>query len=241
MMRVLPALCAVALVAVPGLSGASPEPAPVRVLVRHSAPPAPAVLLGLRFGLDEVSQTMRLLGRRIVWVEGEDGAAVDATVTTGGADVSVSAAGAGTAEIDTPCTFSVRPGPDRRAAALSTWRTGAGAHAAEEARVAEWHPALVKFGAAQLNERFARATGTGMTAEAWAGWIAMKALGEAALRAEAAGSLCGALTRQALDGHKGQPLRFDPVTRELNQPLYVVTDRAVLAEIDTTNPSVRLR
>lgn len=55
--------------------------------------------------------------------------------------------------------------------------------------IADWHPEFRRYGAGELNERFERAYGTPMTPPAWHGWIAVKAIGEAALRGE---DLCAA-------------------------------------------------
>ena len=87
-----------------------------------------------------------------------------------------------------------------------------------------WHPALERFGAAQLNERYRKRFGSDMDERAWAGWLSIKVLLDAALRTGTS-DRC-ALERFLLsaagrfDGHKGVPLFFDPQTRELVQPLY---------------------
>ena len=67
-----------------------------------------------------------------------------------------------------------------------------------------------------------------MTPGAYAGWIAVKALVEAALRPAAPNDRCAGLARLRFDGHKGRPLTFDRLSRALQQPLYVVNQgRAV--------------
>jgi hypothetical protein len=83
----------------------------------------------------------------------------------------------------------------------------------------EWHPALEKFGAGELNQRFLRAVGRPMTPAAWLGWMAVKCVVEAAFR-PGAGVLRTQLRTLRIDGHKGIPLSFD-VHRRLGQPLYV--------------------
>ena len=92
--------------------------------------------------------------------------------------------------------------------------------------VSLWHASLVRFGAEQLNRRYALRVGRAMDADAWAGWFAVKGLAEAALRARAttALALAKALTDSTAryDGHKGMPLRFDTRTGVLRQSLYVV-------------------
>jgi len=90
--------------------------------------------------------------------------------------------------------------------------------------VVAWHPALERFGAAQLNERYRKRFGTNMDERAWASWLSIKVLLDAALRTGTSDHCT--LERFFLsatgrfDGHKGVPLFFDPQTRELVQPLY---------------------
>ena len=83
----------------------------------------------------------------------------------------------------------------------------------------EWDGDGVKFGAAQLNDRYRLAHEAKMSSHAWAGWFAVKVLWEAAVRSRSA-------TPQAIqqflespgaafDGHMGRPLRFDMKTRTL--------------------------
>lgn len=93
------------------------------------------------------------------------------------------------------------------------------------ARAVLWHERLFRYGAEQLNERYRRRFGTGMDSDAWAAWMAVKALAEASLRAagdrppltEALGG-----RRARFDGHKGAPLSFSAPGGTLAQPLYVV-------------------
>jgi hypothetical protein len=60
-----------------------------------------------------------------------------------------------------------------------------------------------------------------MTADAWCGWVAVKAIAEAALRARslAPADVADALRALRFDGHKGQPLYFD-ARQQLVQPTY---------------------
>jgi hypothetical protein len=87
-----------------------------------------------------------------------------------------------------------------------------------------WDPALERFGAAQLNERYRKRFGGDMDENAWAGWMSIKILVDAALRKGTKDPcaleqfLVG--TDARFDGHKGVPLFFDPRTRELVQPLF---------------------
>jgi hypothetical protein len=95
---------------------------------------------------------------------------------------------------------------------------------ARYAGLVAWDPALERFGAAQLNERYRNRFRSGMDENAWAGWMSIKILVDAALR-KGTKDPC-ALERFLLgkdarfDGHKGVPLFFDPRTRELVQPLF---------------------
>lgn len=88
-----------------------------------------------------------------------------------------------------------------------------------------WDPDLFRYGAQQLNERYRRRFHQGMTGEAWAGWMAVKVLTEAVLRAgdgdrERVMEQLGG-SRAAFDGHKGTPLAFTARGHTLAQPLYV--------------------
>jgi hypothetical protein len=192
-------------------------------------PSSPAgVSAGIRFGAEEVAHTARLLGREVQVVPSADAGDADARIETSSNAVSISASPHGDAG-GAPCRLHLRPTGAERRAAFERWRDTAPS-APHDAALVEWHPTLVKYGAAQLNERFSRATAAPMDADAWAGWIAVKALGEAMLRATSS-DLCGTLRRQALDGHKGQPLRFDEASGRLRQPLYIATPATVLDEV----------
>ena len=83
-------------------------------------------------------------------------------------------------------------------------------------RAAEWHPRLVRDGAAALNARFRRHAGAAMDAAAWRGWMAVRVAFDAALRAVSGE---GDLLAQTFEGHKGQPLRFAE-DGHLRQPTY---------------------
>lgn len=168
---------------------------------------------GIALGVEEMSQTARLLGADVRLVRRPEANAIADGVLIAGKGtrrqrestplVHLGPLPAGTG----PCSFSVAP--------------AAGGGLA-------WHPSLDRYGASELNERYMKRYGTGMTADAYAGWIAVKALVESALRSPDRSGRCAALTRLRLDGHKGRPLSFDPATRVLQQPLYVVRDgRAV--------------
>jgi hypothetical protein len=113
------------------------------------------------------------------------------------------------------------------------------AAAADSTHLALWHPSLERFGAEQLNDRFHRRFGAAMDSDAWMGWLAMKMALDLALHAHSASgpTLLQQLAdpHTAFDGQKGRPLRFDPATHRLVQPLYRIAgsgDSArVVAEI----------
>lgn len=93
-----------------------------------------------------------------------------------------------------------------------------------------WHAGLTRYGATQLNERFLRQGGAPADPAGWAGWMAVKVLWEAVLRtgstdAAALASYLGADSAR-FDGHKGEPLRFDPETHQLRQPVYLASAAA---------------
>lgn len=119
-----------------------------------------------------------------------------------------------------------RPGVFRTGLPEEAYVTAADAAGIPAAEVVLWEPRLFRYGAEQLNERYRRRFGTGMTGEAWAGWMAVKALTEAALRAGDGGpaALLERLggSRSAFDGHKGTPLAFTAPGGTLAQPLYVI-------------------
>lgn len=123
--------------------------------------------------------------------------------------------------------FHVEASDAMCAAALAA-REGSSPESGSPVRAALWHPTLERFGAAQLNDRFRARFGAGMDGPAWAGWMAVKALWEASLRARTAepAGLRAYLERDAtqLDGHKGWALSFRPWDHQLRQPLYLIAD-----------------
>jgi hypothetical protein len=129
------------------------------------------------------------------------------------------------------CEFRLAPDEATRAAIIETWRASADGPAAPGAvTLAVWHPSLTDNGAADLNQRFEQFASRPMTSEAWLGWCAVKALSEAWLAA-GADSLCQEVAEREFDGHKGQPLRFDPATGVLLQPMYIVSDDQVIGVV----------
>ncbi len=181
---------------------------------------------GVRFGVSEAAHTAGLLGRHVE---------LDARATT---DQSTVVIGANTISIaageDPACQFRIDPSFERRQRAVAVWNAqsdGAAATADAALEALAWHPQLSRFGADELNERFRRATGGRMTSPEWLGWVAVKALAEAFLRAEPGTALCGSLRSVRFDGHKGRPIRFDGA-RELQQTLVIARDGKMLAEVD---------
>jgi ABC-type branched-subunit amino acid transport system substrate-binding protein len=120
-----------------------------------------------------------------------------------------------------PNVFHMEASARMYAAALAT-RAGEAADAREAVL---WHPELERFGAGQLNDRFRARFGEAMDGPAWAGWMAVKALWEASLRARTTEvpGLRAYLERDAtqFDGHKGWPLSFRAGDHQLRQPLYL--------------------
>jgi hypothetical protein len=96
-----------------------------------------------------------------------------------------------------------------------------------EGKVELWSSLLERYGAAQLNDRFAGATHLSMNGSAWAGWFAVKVVWESMLqmKGKGAGGLREYLLKPAthFDGHKGAPLSFRESDHQLRQPLYAIT------------------
>jgi hypothetical protein len=195
---------------------------------------------GAELGIAEAGQMARLLGQSIELVADSPGATgsvagfITRTRDPEGHVTPVVTLEPGASRH--ACVFSVAASEARKAAALQQWAsTEAGPGDRAGLTVLEWHPSLKRFGASEVNERFVAQHGTPMTSAAWLGWIAVKALAEAAMRREAPAEACDGFRRLRFDGHKGVPLRFDPDTRELRQPLYIVertaTGEKVLGEV----------
>lgn len=115
---------------------------------------------------------------------------------------------------------------------------------------AMWYHERKPFGAGSLSARFQERFGRPMDPLGWAGWLAVKVLWEASLRAgttEPAG-LVAFLEgpRAEFDGHKGVPLGFRPWDHQLRQPLYLLRARTeiparwdmfdVVAEVPRAGP-----
>lgn len=185
------------------------------IIVLVLGAPSAELRRGLEFGALEMAHTARLLGSdvRLAFSEA-DAPLPNAVIVTAGSPrdgatvpavhVAATPASAG------PCDFAI-------------------VAPAATPDVVLWHPTLFRYGASELNERFSRKYGVPMSDEAWKGWVAVKAIVESALRAQH-DEPCDALAALRFDGHKGRPLYFDPVTRTLVQPLYVVKDGRVAGE-----------
>jgi hypothetical protein len=89
-----------------------------------------------------------------------------------------------------------------------------------------WSPALERYGAAQLNDRFRSEFHRDMDSDAWCAWFAVKIVWESAMRMRGDGpeALRHHLSNQAtqFDGHKGAPLSFRSPDHQLRQPLYAI-------------------
>ena len=94
-----------------------------------------------------------------------------------------------------------------------------------------WAPTFEKYGASQINDRYRARYQLLMDGGAWAGWVAIKIVAEAALRtrSDRADAILSYLESPAatFDGHKGWPLSFRSADHQLRQPLYMVLPNAV--------------
>jgi ABC-type branched-subunit amino acid transport system substrate-binding protein len=201
---------------------------------------------GVTLGVEEAARTGELMDRAIALISVEAGdvgrairdGRVAAVVGAGGDDSAREAAAmadaAGVLFLNAGSRSDALRGAECRrgvfhveaseamyAAALAARGDGAA-----DAAAVLWHPSLERFGAGQLNDRYRARFGGEMDGPAWAGWMAVKALWEASLRARSIdpAALRAYLERGAtqFDGHKGWPLSFRAWDRQLRQPLYLV-------------------
>lgn len=98
---------------------------------------------------------------------------------------------------------------------------------------AAWHPTLEAWGAIQLQNRFRALAGRAMTEVDYGGWLAVRAIGEAATRT---GSVDFSSIRRylfsesfTLAGFKGVPLSFRSWDGQLRQPVLLATERSLVA------------
>ena len=212
------------------------------VSIAVAGTPGPDAERGIVLGIDEARQTARLLGIELRRVDRTAAAPALLGIVDAGdaptrlpAGVPVVRLTADGDERRNPCTFTVAALPATRSAALRMWRQQGHPEAAN-AQLVEWDPSLTRYGASEVNERFEHRFGTRMTPDGWRGWMAVKALADAGLRAAPGSDRCRALAEARIDGHKGRALTFDRRTGELSQPLYVVSGRhgttTVLGEIE---------
>ncbi|MFD0987873.1 ABC transporter substrate-binding protein [Methyloligella solikamskensis] len=96
-----------------------------------------------------------------------------------------------------------------------------------------WHRSYEEYAGTQLQQRFERAAGRNMTERDYAGWLAVRALGEAALRSHEtdAPGLRKYLLSDAFTvaGFKGKGLSFRPWNNQLRQPLLIAAPRALVS------------
>jgi hypothetical protein len=243
------AAMSLAVLPVDRLSSQAPAPAlSLLIVLPDSATP---LRQGAMLGIEEATHAAGLLGRRlsVTWTSPDDPAApAGAHVIVGGLPAGALAPwlaalpdGAVYLDILTgddglrttschPRLYHVAPSDAMRRDAVRVHGAGidTGTTANVPAALAQaltWHHTLERYGAGQLNDRFAARFGMPMPPEAWTGWMAVKVAWEAAARAGAGESLAAVLQRPGLrfDGHKGWALDFRPWDRQLRQPLYVVT------------------
>ena len=121
--------------------------------------------------------------------------------------------------------FHIAPSDRMRADARRLWSAEGDRGSAGGADVTAWDSRLERFGAAQLNDRFASRFRRPMSPAAWAGWFAVKVAWEASQRARSAepDAIAAYLERDTtqFDGQKGVPLSFRQWDHQLRQPLYV--------------------
>ncbi|WP_374305619.1 ABC transporter substrate-binding protein [Methylocella sp.] len=96
-----------------------------------------------------------------------------------------------------------------------------------------WHPAFQEYSALQMQRRFLRVARRPMTERDYAGWLAVRAIGEAALRSgktdvkDLGDFLRG--DEFGVAGFKGQPLTFRKWDQQLRQPLLLASALMVVS------------
>lgn len=97
-----------------------------------------------------------------------------------------------------------------------------------------WSPVIEQWGAAQLQSRFQDQHARKMTSQDYAAWAAMRTLGEAVTRTNAAdpATLRAYILSDAFElaGFKGRPLTYRTWNGQLRQPIAVVHPRALVAQ-----------
>ena len=96
----------------------------------------------------------------------------------------------------------------------------------------EWHWALERYGAPQVNSRFETATGRRMGWQDWSAWVATRAVLTAFAKTRKPGlDEVNAFLRSdrlRLDGSKGTPMSFRPWNGQLRMPILLATQNAVI-------------
>lgn len=96
-----------------------------------------------------------------------------------------------------------------------------------------WHPTHEQWGAVQMQRRFKEKAKRWMQERDYAGYLAVRAIGEAATRAESAdlGQIRAYLLggQFALQGYKGNPLSFRAWDGQLRQPVLLAAPRSMVA------------
>jgi hypothetical protein len=188
------------------------------IVIRLAGEPSPELRRGAEFGVAEMAQAANLRRRQVILAKDGSADATGILVATAGAPIPTGETVARLHVAPLPsgaeaCEFSVAPADSKT-----------------DRSVAAWDASLAKFGASDLNARFERRYGSKLTEAAYLGWVSIKALVEAELARQPEEEFCKAVARVRFDGHKGRPLFFDPATRTLSQPLYVMKDGRVVGE-----------
>jgi len=108
--------------------------------------------------------------------------------------------------------------------------TSARHHVEDHVEARAWHPDFVKYAARDLNKRFRRSQGVAMDDGAWAGWAAVRIVGEAVVRTGDAdpGRILDYLRRELeFDGQKGVAHTFHE-SGQLRQPLLLTSPEGEL-------------
>ena len=97
-----------------------------------------------------------------------------------------------------------------------------------------WSPVIEQWGAAQLQSRFEERAGRKMNARDYAAWAAVRTLGEAVTRTNAADvqTLRAYILSEAFElaGFKGRPLTYRGWNGQLRQPIAIAHPRALVAQ-----------
>jgi len=96
-----------------------------------------------------------------------------------------------------------------------------------------WSPVIENWGAVQLQRRFEKLAGRGMTSEDYAAWAALRTIGEAVSRTGSSNliDLRTYILSEDFEiaGFKGRPLTFRNWNGQLRQPIALAHERALVA------------